>query len=99
MKTKAFLNNQVQKDTKASLIRKYANGYEAHWIDSHPHGKKYRYVHNRLGYVAFPDEQIMLLNRSGVVVVFLKSLSDLDKMQKVLKLQEPINRNTLFAND
>ena len=87
----------LQKDIKASLIRKYTNGYEAHWIDSHPHGKKYRYVHNGLGYVAFPDEQIMLLNGSGVVVIFLKSLSDLDKMQKVLKLQEPINRNTIFA--
>ena len=88
-----------QKDIKASLIRKYTNGYEAHWIDSHPHGKKYRCVHNGLGYAALPDEQIMLLNSFGVVVVFLKNLSDLDKMQKVLKLQEPINRNTIFATN
>lgn len=88
-----------QKDTKASLIRKYANGYEAHWIDSHPHGKTYRDVHNGIGYVALPDEQIMLLNGSGVVVVFLESFSDLDKMEKVLKLQNPLNRNTIFAND
>ena len=88
-----------QKDIKASLIRKYTNGYQAHWIDGHPHGKTYRDVHNGLGYAALPDEQIMLLNGSGVVVVFLKSLFDLDKMQKVLKLQEPINRNTIFAND
>lgn len=89
----------AQKDIKASLIRKYANGYEAHWIDSHPHGKTYRNVHNGLGYVALPNEQIMLLNCSGVVVVFIESLSDLDKMEKELKLQTPLNRNAIFAND
>lgn len=88
-----------QNDIKASLIRKYTNGYEAHWIDGHPHGKTYRDVHNGLGYVAYPNEQIMLLNSSWVVVVFLESLSDLDKMEKELKLQKPINRNTIFAND
>ena len=89
----------LQKDIKASLIRKYTNGYEAHWIDDHLHGKTYRDVHNGLGYVALPDEQIMLLNGSGVVVVFLESLSDLDRMEEELRLQRPINRNTIFAND
>ena len=85
----------AQKDIKASLIRKYTNGYEAHWIDGHPHGKTSRDVHNGLGYVALPNEQIMLLNGSGVVVVFLERLSDLDKMEKELKLQIPLNRNTI----
>lgn len=89
----------LQKDTKASLIRKYTNGYEAHWIDGHPHGKTYRDVHNGLGYVALPDEQIMLLNGSGVVVVFLESLSDLDRMEEELRLQKPINRNTILATN
>lgn len=88
-----------QKDIKASLIRKYTNGYEAHWIDDHSHGKTYRDVHNELGYVALPNEQIMLLNRSGVVVAFLESFSDLDKIEKELKLQNPLNRNAIFAND
>lgn len=89
----------LQKDTKASLIRKYTNGYEAHWIDGHPHGKTYRDVHNGLGYVALPDEQIMLLNGSGVVVVFLESLSDLDRMEEELRLQKPINKNTILATN
>ena len=84
-----------QKDIKASLISKYTNGYEAHWIDGHPHGKTYRDIHNGLGYVALPNEQIMLLNGSGVVVVFLESLSGLDRMEKELKLQNPLNRNTI----
>lgn len=84
-------------ETLCSLIRKYNNGYEAHWIDIHPHGEIYRDVHNNLGYVAFPDEQIMLLNNSGVVVVFLNSLSDLDRIEKELHLQKPLNRNTLYA--
>lgn len=83
----------------ASLIRKYANGYEAHWIDSHPHGKTYRDVHNGLGYVALPNEQIMLLNSSGVVVVFLESLSDLDRMEEELHLQQALNRNTILATN
>ena len=75
----------------------YANGYEAHWIDSHPHGKMYRDVHNGLGYVAFPDERIMLLNSSGIVVVFLESLSELDRMEEELHLQKPMNRNSILA--
>lgn len=83
----------------ASLIREYTNGYEAHWIDSHPHGKRYRDVHNGLGYVALPDEQIMLLNGSGVVVVFIESLSDLDRMEEELHLQQALNRNTILATN
>lgn len=80
-----------------SLIRRYSNGYEAHWIDSHPHGEIYRDVHNRLGIVAIPNEQIMLLNSSGVVVVFLESITDLDRVQEELHLQQPSNRNSIFA--
>lgn len=80
-----------------SLIRKYSNGYEAHWIDMHPHGKIYRDVHNNLDYFAFHKEQIMLLNTSGVVVVFLNGLSDLDRMEKELHLQRPLTRNSIFA--
>ena len=75
-----------QKRYKASLIRKYTNGYEAHWIDDHLHGKTYRDAHNGLGYVALHNEKIMLLNGFGVVVVFLEILSDLDRMEEELRL-------------
>lgn len=79
------------------MIRKYSNGYEAHWIDMHPHGKTYRDVHNCLGYIAFPCEEIMLLNNSGVVVIFLESLTDLERIEKELRLNG-MSRQEIYSS-
>ena len=76
-----------RKQERGSMIRGYSNGYTAHWIDMHPHGKVYRDVNNGLGYVAFPDEQIMLLHRDGPVVMFLNTIEDLDRIEKRMKLE------------
>ena len=67
-----------------SLIRKYTNGYEAHFIDRHPHGKFYRTVNS--GINAFPDEEIMLLQTSGIVVMFLKDITALKEIEKSMNL-------------
>lgn len=67
------------------MIRKYTNGYEAHFIDRHPHGAFYRDPKNDL--TAFPDEEIMLLDSSGVVVVFLKDKVALSEIEKSMRLQ------------
>ena len=75
------------------MIRGYANGYTAHWIDMHPNREVYRGIRN--GYrsisndydiVAFPDEQIVLLHPHGVVVIFLVSLDDLDRIEQKMHL-------------
>lgn len=68
-----------------SLIRKYTNGYEAHFIDRYPHGAFFRDPQNVLS--AFPDEDIMLINSSGVVVLFLKNMGDLSEIEKSMRLQ------------
>lgn len=68
-----------------SMIRKYTNGYEAHFIDRHPHGAFYRDPKNDLA--AYTDEKIMLLNPLGVVVVFLKDKVALSEIEKSMKLQ------------
>lgn len=70
-----------------SMIRKYTNGYEAHLIDRHPHGKYYRDVNNSSGIVAFQEEEIMLLNLSGVVVMFLRDRCELAEIEKSMNLQ------------
>lgn len=75
---------------RGSMIRGYANGYTAHWIDMHPHGKVYRDIHNGLGYVAFPEEQIVLLHRDGPVVMFLKTTDDLDRIEQEMHLQRTV---------
>lgn len=69
-----------------SLIRKYTNGYQAHYIDMHPHGKTYRKRDNETYSWAFPEEKIMLLTRDGVVVVFLEELSNLEEIEKSMHL-------------
>ena len=68
-----------------SLIRKYTNGYEAHFIDRHPHGAFFRDPQNVLS--ALPDEDIMLINSSGIVVMFLKKMGDLSEIEKSMRLQ------------
>ena len=75
---------------RASMIRGYSNGYTAHWIDMHPHGKIYRKLNNKSGLVAFPDEHIMLLHRDGVVVMFIKTLDDLYEIEQKMRLQRTV---------
>jgi len=87
-------NDEIQKfreQERASMIRGYANGYTAHWIDMHPHGKVYRDVNNGLGYVAFPEEQIVLLHRDGPVVMFLETTGDLDRIEKEMRLVRTVD--------
>ena len=76
---------------RASMIRGYANGYTAHWIDMHPHGKTYRTLDNASGLVALPDEQIMLLHRDGTIVMLLKTLDDLDRIEKEMRLVRTVD--------
>lgn len=86
-------NEEIQKfreQERASMIRGYANGYTAHWIDMHPHGKTYRTLDNASGLVALPDEQIMLLHRDGPVVMFLETTGDLDRIEKEMHLQRTV---------
>lgn len=71
---------------RASMIRGYSNGYTAHYIDMHPHGKVYRDIHNGSGIVAFPEEQIVLLQQYGSIVMFLKSIDDLDRIEQEMHL-------------
>ena len=68
------------------MIRKYTNGYEAHLIDRHPHGKFYRKPNNSSGIEALPGENIMLLQNCGVVVTFLKDRVALAEIEKSMKL-------------
>ncbi len=71
----------------ASLIRRYENGYEAHLIDKHPHGKTYRDPHNPTDIVAFPEESIMLLTMDWTVVLFLNTIEDLNRTECELNLK------------
>lgn len=87
-------NDEIQKfreQERASMIRGYANGYTAHWIDMHPHGKTYRTLDNASGLVALPDEQIMLLHRDGPIVMFLETLNDLDRIEKEMRLVRTVD--------
>lgn len=72
---------------RMSLIRKYENGYEAHWIDKHPHGAFYRDVNDPSCLTAFPKESVMLLTENWTVVMFLKGLSDLERIENEMKLK------------
>ena len=76
---------------RASMIRGYSNGYTAHWIDMHPRGKTYRTLDNASGLVALPDEQIMLLHRDGPIVMLLKTLNDLDRIEKEMRLVRTVD--------
>ena len=67
-------------------IREYTNGWMVYDIDSHPHGKVYRDPHNELGFECCPDEHLMLVQSSGVVVLFLKNISDLNGVEKRMGL-------------
>ena len=73
-------------DDNTSLIRRYRNGYEDHYIDRTLHGKTYRMEGNPTGLVALPEEKIMLLTRDWTVVVFLEDLADLNRIECELNL-------------
>ena len=73
-------------EVETSLIRRYRNGYEAHYIDRTLHGKTYRMEGNQTGLVALPEEKIMLLTRDWTVVVFLEDLADLNRIECELNL-------------
>lgn len=75
---------------RSSMIRGYANGYTAHWIDMHPKGKAYRDINNGWGIVAFHEEQIVLLHRDGIVVMFLETLDDLYRIEQEMHLQRTV---------
>jgi len=73
-------------ESKTYPIRKYTNGYEAHNIDMHPHGKIYRDPHNSTGLVALPCESLMLLKKDWTVVQFLNTITDLNRIEEELDL-------------
>lgn len=86
---------KFKKQERSSMIRGYANGYTAHWIDMHPHGKIFRDVNNGTNVVAFPEEQIVLLHQCGTVVMFLKSIGDLDRIEKEMHLQRTVEYSNM----
>ena len=73
-----------------SLIKKYTNGYEAHWIDKHFNRKVFRDLRYYLN--AFPEEKIVVLMDTGIVVTYLEELKDLEELEKSLKLEEQRER-------
>ena len=90
---KKTLDEEIQRIlemAKSSLIRRYENGYEAHYIDRHPYGKFYRAVGNASGRTAFPEETIMLLNSQWSVVMFLETTEDLDRIECEMNLKRAI---------
>lgn len=83
---------EFRKQAEQSLIRRYSNGFEAHWIDKHPHGRFYRLVGDESTVSAFLEETIMLLNTSGVVVMFLEKMEDLDRIEREMRLESIVKR-------
>lgn len=82
------MDTRQQNGTEARPpFRKYENGYEAYLIDRHPHGKIYRDPHNPSGIVALPQESIMLVNSLWVVVMFLETTEDLNRIEKEMNLR------------
>jgi len=83
---------QMKEMARASLLRSYENGYEAHLIDKHPHGSIYRTYNNQSGLYAFPEESIMLLNRYWSVVMFLETTEDLDRIEAQMNLKRRVEQ-------
>ena len=78
---------RMKEMAKQSLLRRYENGYEAHVIDKHPHGKTYRDPHNPSDIVALPQESIMLLTSTWSVVMFLDTIEDLNRIECEMNLR------------
>lgn len=64
-------------------FKRYTNGYEAWYIEDHPHKDVLRDF--RRGIFAFPEEKIVVMH-DGTVVVFLETINDLDKLEKDMHL-------------
>ena len=64
-------------------FKRYTNGYEAWYIEDHPHKDVLRDF--RRGIFAFPEEKIVVMH-NGAVVVFLETINDLDKLEKDMHL-------------
>lgn len=79
------LNAELLLKDNSAMIKKYTNGYEAWYIDKHPHGRIFRsedYCPK-----ADKDESIVLLTEYWSVVVYLKNLIELEEMEAKLKLK------------
>ena len=76
----------IEQSRKLFPIREYTNGWKVYDIDSHPHGKIYRNPRNELGYCCFPEESLMLLNKSGCVVLFIINISELNNIEVEMNL-------------
>lgn len=61
-----------------SLICKYTNGYQAHFIDEHPGRDSFRSLDYYLP--AYPDETIVIL-KDGVVVCYVKDIPSLKEIE------------------
>lgn len=75
---------KIKEQAKLSLIRKYKNGYEAHWIDKHPRMEYYR--NEECDMSAYPDEKVVVLNNCWCVVVFLNGIKELEIFEKEMHL-------------
>ena len=79
------LNAELLLKDNSAMIKKYSNGYEAWYIDKHPHGRIFRsedYCPK-----ADKDETIVLLTEYWSVVVYIKNLIGLEEMEAKLKLK------------
>ena len=66
-----------------SLICKYTNGYQAHYIDKHPNKDSFRSVD--YDPFAYPEETIVIL-KDGAVVCFCIDISGLEDVEQEMKL-------------
>lgn len=65
-------------------FKRYTNGYEAWYIDEHPHKDVLRDVSR--GIFAFPEEKIVIMH-DGTIVMFLESIDDLVRIEKEMRLK------------
>lgn len=70
-----------------SLIHKYSNGYQAHFIDKHPNKDFFRRKGPVFGDydIAFDDETIVVL-KDGVVCMFLHNEDELCELEVKMNL-------------
>ena len=66
-----------------SLVFKYTNGYQAHYIDKHPNKDSFRDVDSDLS--AYPEETIVIL-KDGALVCYCIDIPGLEEVEKEMKL-------------
>lgn len=64
-------------------FKRYTNGYEAWYIEDHPHKDVFRDF--RRDIFAYPEEKIVVMH-DGAVVVFLETIDDLIKLEENMHL-------------